>query len=223
MSSSNDIDRTPLWLSVVQNIFMFWATESQSGVRSISVADSPHVYSGHTHLTLSHTSYHLLTCPIAHRRNWMPATHRHGCGMRRRSCHDGPYPLRHQQHSHAAGTDPMPRWTSGRECPLGAAAEGDVDYRTPQPPSHPHPLPSLADWLRLGALIWYSLATGQHRSGRLKLELPPQSRASTGVSADIRAGAGGAAGSAPMIYFFFATKIHFFATIDFQPSFYQWR
>jgi hypothetical protein len=54
---------------------------------------------------------------------------------------------------------------------------------------------SLADWLRLGA--HGSLATGQHRPGRLKLEPPLQSRASTGVSADIMAGAGGAAGSAP--------------------------
>jgi hypothetical protein len=61
------------------------------------------------------------------------------------SCHEWPYPLRHQQHSHAARTDPMPRWTSGRECPLGAAAEGDVDYRThnrlliltPSPSTHP--------------------------------------------------------------------------------------
>ncbi len=56
---------------------------------------------------------------------------------------------------------------------------------------------SLADWLRLGALTWHSLATGQHRPGRLKLEPPLQSSASTGVSADIMAGAGGAAGSAP--------------------------
>ncbi len=56
---------------------------------------------------------------------------------------------------------------------------------------------SPADWLRLGALTWHSLATGQHRPGRLKLEPPLQSRASTGVSADIMAGAGGAAGSAP--------------------------
>jgi hypothetical protein len=39
---------------------------------------------------------------------------------------------------------------------------------------------SLADWLRLGALTWYSLATGQHRPWRLKLEPPLQSRASTG-------------------------------------------
>ncbi len=45
--------------------------------------------------------------------------------------------------------------------------------------------------------IWHSLATGQHRPGRLKLEPPLQSRTSTGVSADIMAGAGGAAGSAP--------------------------
>ncbi len=56
---------------------------------------------------------------------------------------------------------------------------------------------SLADWLRLGALTWHSLATGQHRPGRLKLEPPLQSRASKGVSADIIAGAGGAAGLAP--------------------------
>jgi hypothetical protein len=56
---------------------------------------------------------------------------------------------------------------------------------------------SLADWLRLGALTWHSLATGQHRPGRLKLEPPLQSSASMGVSADIMAGAGGAAGSAP--------------------------
>jgi hypothetical protein len=56
---------------------------------------------------------------------------------------------------------------------------------------------SLADWLRLGALTCHSLATGQHRPGRLKLEPPLQSRASTGVSADIMEGAGRAAGSAP--------------------------
>jgi hypothetical protein len=71
----------------------------------------------------------------------MPATHRHGCRMRRRSCHDGPYPLRHQQHSHAAGTDPMPRWTSGRECPLGAAAKGGVATALSSSPPPPSPAP----------------------------------------------------------------------------------
>ena len=58
---------------------------------------------------------------------------------------------------------------------------------------------SLADWLRLGALTWHSLATGQHRPEQLKLEPPLQSRASTGVSADIMAGAGGAGGSSQTV------------------------
>jgi hypothetical protein len=91
----------------------------------------------HIHLTLSHTSYHLLNCPIDHRRSWTRAAHRHGRKRRCWSPHDGPYPLRPRQHSHAAGTDPMPRWASGRECPLSVA--GGEDYRAPQPPSHPHP------------------------------------------------------------------------------------
>lgn len=33
----------------------------------------------HIHLTLSHASYHRLTCPIVHRLSRAPAAYRHGC------------------------------------------------------------------------------------------------------------------------------------------------
>ncbi len=55
---------------------------------------------------------------------------------------------------------------------------------------------SLADWLRLGALTWHSLATGQHRPGRLKLE--PSFKAVPARGFQLTSWpAQGAAGSAP--------------------------
>jgi hypothetical protein len=42
---------------------------------------------------------------------------------------------------HAARAALMSRWTPGLACPHCAAAEGDVDHLTAQPPHHtpPHP------------------------------------------------------------------------------------
>ena len=92
----------------------------------------------HIHLTLSHASYHLLTCSIVHWRSRTPAPCHPGHRRRRRSCHDGAYdPFRHQQYRHAAGVALMSRWTPGLTCPLGAAAEGDVGSRTTHPPHPP--------------------------------------------------------------------------------------
>ena len=97
----------------------------------------------HIHLTLSHASYHLLTCPIVHWRRRTPAAYHHRRRRRHQCRQDGAYdPLRHRQHRHAAGVALMSRWTLDLTSPLGAAAEGDVGYRTAQPPpSHP-PSPS---------------------------------------------------------------------------------
>jgi hypothetical protein len=51
-------------------------------------------------------------------------------------------PIRHRQHRHVAGAVLVSRWASGLASLLrvGAAAEGDVDYRTAQSPPPPHPL-----------------------------------------------------------------------------------
>jgi hypothetical protein len=87
------------------------------------------------HLTLSHASYRLLICPIVHWRRRTPAAYHHGRRRRHQCRHDGAYdPLRHRQHRHAAGVALTSCWTPGLTCPLGAAAEGDVGYRTAQPP-----------------------------------------------------------------------------------------
>ena len=94
------------------------------------------------HLTLSHASYRLLICPIVHWRRRTPAAYHHGRWRRHQFRHDGAYdPLRHRQHRHAAGVALTSRWTPGLTCPLGAAAEGDVGYRTAQPPSPKPPYP----------------------------------------------------------------------------------
>ena len=97
----------------------------------------------HIHLTLSHASYRLLTYPIVHWWRRTPAAHHHGRRRRHQCRHDGASdPRRHRQHRHAAGVALLSRWTPGPTCPLGTAAEGDVGYRTAQPPP-PHP-PSLS-------------------------------------------------------------------------------
>jgi len=97
----------------------------------------------HIHLTLSHASYRLLTCPTAHRRSRTPAAYHHGRRSRHRNRHDGAHdPLCHWQHRHAAGVFLMSRWTPGATCPLGAAAEGGVGSRTAQPPHPPPPTPT---------------------------------------------------------------------------------
>ena len=101
----------------------------------------------HIHLILSHASYHPLTCPIVHWRRRIPAAYHHWCRRCHQFRHDGAYdPLRHRQHRHAAGVALMSRWTPGLTSPLGAAAEGDVGYRTAQPPpSHPPSPPRLTN------------------------------------------------------------------------------
>ena len=99
---------------------------------------------GHSHLTLSHASYHQLTRLIVHRWSWTPAIYPHRRRSRRRSRHGGAHdPLHHQRQRHAAGAPLLSCRTQGRACSLGAAAEGDVDYwaaqPSPPPPTHPPP------------------------------------------------------------------------------------
>ncbi len=64
-------------------------------------------------------------------------------------------PLRHQQYRHAAEATLIPRRAQGLACPLGAAAEGDVDHRAAQPTlPTPHP-PALQTTLRTVHALTY--------------------------------------------------------------------
>jgi hypothetical protein len=99
----------------------------------------------HTHLTLSHASYYQLNRPIVHLWSWTPAVYPHRHRSHRWCCHTGTNdPLLHQQYRHAAGAALMPRLAQRLACPLGAAAEGDVDHRAAQltlPTPHSDPPP----------------------------------------------------------------------------------
>jgi hypothetical protein len=96
-------DELKVNVKYLQLIYIYIYTAAIDKTRASS-QDVGGLAGAHTHLTLSHASYHQLTRPIVNWWSWTPAVYPHGHRSRRRCCHDGTNdPLRHQQYRHAAG------------------------------------------------------------------------------------------------------------------------